>query len=182
MDGEEKIDSSPHQTDTRVIDVILYNKSNEMPSAHMFLGSSFQKVQLMQLRHFWIFEIDNLSPDITSFELHLSPDRGPTTLHTICFSTFQPFIFIDSLPENELVPFNDFYNFFNTATTNKNSLSFNFSTDDTISKINQFIHSFDDKYFLWSLLYISSQPWFELFQYNEELNKLLLSHIPSYIM
>lgn len=182
MDGEEKMDSSQHQTDTRVIDVILYNKSNEMPSAHMFLGSSFQKVQLMQLRHFWIFEIDNLSPDITSFELHLSPDRGPTTLHTICFSTFQPFIFIDSLPENELVPFTDFYNFFNTATTNKNSLSFNFSTDDTINKINQFIHSFDDKYFLWSLLYISSQPWFELFQYNEELNKLLLSHIPSYIM
>ena len=72
MDGEKKIDSNLHQTDTRVIDVILYTKSNEMPSAHMFLGSSFQKVQLMQLRHFWIFEIDNLSPDITSFELHSS--------------------------------------------------------------------------------------------------------------
>lgn len=182
MDGEKKIDSNLHQTDTRVIDVILYTKSNEMPSAHMFLGSSFQKVQLMQLRHFWIFEIDNLSPDITSFELHLSPDRGPTTLHTMCFSNVQPFIFIDSLPENEMVPFNDFFIFFNTATTNKNSLSFSFLTDDPIQKIDQFIHSFDDKYFLWSLLYISAQPWFELFQYNKDLNQLLLSVIPPYIM
>lgn len=182
MNGEGDPDNSASTNGSRVIDVILYNKTNEMPAAHMFLGSSLQKIQLMKVRHFWIFEIDNLSPDITSFDLHISPEGGPTVLHTVHFSENQPFIFIDSLQENEMVPFNEFLLFFNTATTSKNPLSFNFFTDNPIQKIEQFITSFEDKYFLWSLLYLSAQPWFELFQFNEELQKLLLSIIPQYIL
>ncbi|OHT02417.1 hypothetical protein TRFO_30479 [Tritrichomonas foetus] len=173
-------DSSSQHSNTGVIDIVIYSKSNNMPTTHMFLGSKMQKVPLINLRHFWIFEIDSLTPDITSLELHISSENGPTTLHTVCFTENQPFAFVDTLPDNEMIPFNDFLLFFNTAMDNK-SLSFNFEKDNSIHAIEQFINSFDDKYFLWALLYISAQPWFELFKYNEEMNQLLLSMIPQYI-
>ena len=181
-------ESSSQESESGVIDVIIYKKANEVPNAHMLLGSSFKKVELKQLQHFWYFEINCLQPDIASIDLYISPEIGQTTVHTMRFTDQQPFAFVDALPENQLVPFDDFLLFFNNAIPSKNSLSFKFmnKTENNemriqLSSIKQFVGSFDDKYFLWSLIYISAQPWYEIFRFNQELSDYLLSIIPQYI-
>ena len=39
-----------------------------------------------------------------------------------------------------------------------------------------------DEYLIWALLYISCQPWYSLFQYNECFSKLLLKYITQFIL
>jgi carbonic anhydrase/acetyltransferase-like protein (isoleucine patch superfamily) len=81
-----------------------------------------------------------------------------------------------------LLPFDEFHYFFTSAIQLK-QLIFSFANyEKPIDGIRAFLAAFDDRHLLWALMFIASQPWPGLFEWNQELSDLLLEYVPGFIM
>ena len=157
---------------------ILFNGELYSPQVSILYDSILKKMKISQYQPgFWLFSLIDIDED-DSFHLFVSLRNGPSKSFFFEVKNISNFVLLDVSQKGTLMSFNDFNLFFMNAISNN---KINFSFDDYQS-IDKFINVFDDRYLLWSLLFISAQPWMYLFKYNPEISSIITKHINRFIL
>ncbi|OHT15529.1 hypothetical protein TRFO_02859 [Tritrichomonas foetus] len=159
--------------------VIIYNGDSEAPIVHLHRETKFQKIALNQYRRgFWLFNLEGNFPG-NSIDLCISQKKGPSKSFIIPFSSIKSnFTFLNIKNGEGLMSFAEFHAFFNSAISNR-KINFSFDSNDQLSDIDCFLSSFNEGYLVYALIFISCQPWYSLFHFNEGLSGILFKYLKN---
>lgn len=164
-----------------MVSIIVRVQKNEHPLLHTFYDNMFDEIKpVFQSDTFFVYEFDEEYIEDGEIVFYYSPTIGSTQTHRINVSRNQRFCFVDLAEPLSLVSFESFYSFFSDIITDS-IVSFSFNEDNPFDSIKCFLLSFPSHYLIWSLTFLSLQPWYSIFIFNEEFSKLIIELSIPYI-
>lgn len=154
--------------------IVIYNSNRTEPKLRIYGKRGFIDMTIEEIEPcFFLYHLEYDSMDVC-----YTPTLGSTKNIVFQKNKECPFGFVDLSEEDELAPFPVFYDFF---TKYLPSIDFSFGDENLINKIYVFMKCFPEKYFLWTLIYVTNLPLRRMHCFDKEISSFLLENVVPFI-